>query len=597
MDALPGVYKEDGSDNREIIKSMEYNLVTSLQSCVSFIEDGKAAGVVGLVYYSHIPTAIIALLFGMYVFLRNRKSLVTKILLMLSVAFACWTFFDLMTWISHDSRVTMFSWSLLGMFNVLIFLISLYLIATFPKEKDVSLRKKIAFSFFLLPILVLTPLSLNLYGFDAVNCEAMEDDWFVNSYYFLSLVLFLCIFFVFVRKFRSATVKSERQEIFLLGFGTMFFLATFSLMGFFASFFDSYKFEFYGLFGMTVFLVFLGYLVVRFKAFDIKLLGVQALVIAQFILIGSMLTAVQGIMNYILICITLLFTLGAGWALIRSVKKEVARKEELQKISDSLALANERLQELDNAKSEFISIASHQLRTPLTAIKGYVSLILEGSYGKIDSGVQDVLNKVYTVQGHLTQLVEDLLNVSRIEAGRIKYNYTPIQIEVLVADLVDMFLLSAKNKQLALGIRLQKKSLPKLLLDENKIKEVFSNLIDNAIKYTEQGTVTVSVEGGDNVVRVTVEDTGIGIKPEDKIHLFEKFVRSKETAKMVTSGTGLGLYVGKNFVEAHGGRIWVESEGIKRGARFIVELPFTNPNAGKSEITTFKESYKKETKG
>jgi signal transduction histidine kinase len=280
--------------------------------------------------------------------------------------------------------------------------------------------------------------------------------------------------------------------------------------------------------------------------------------------------------------------------LIHSVENEVARKEELQMISDSLASANERLRRLDNAKSEFISIASHQLRTPITAIKGYVSLVLEGSYGKVNAEVQDVLEKVYRVQTQLSQLVEDLLNVSRIEAGRIQYQYAPTRLEMIITDLVDMFSIADRDKGIALRMHLSKKALPELTIDANKIKETISNLIDNAVKYTPQGgEVKVILEGDEErrVARVIVEDNGVGISSEDKVRLFEKFVRSKETTQMVTSGTGLGLYVGKSFVEAHGGKIWAESEGSGKGARFIVELPYEHSETGSGEVATFGKSY------
>ncbi|MDP3957495.1 MAG: HAMP domain-containing sensor histidine kinase [bacterium] len=328
---------------------------------------------------------------------------------------------------------------------------------------------------------------------------------------------------------------------------------------------------------MPVFIGFLAYLIVRYKAFNIKLIGTQALVVAQFILIGSMFFFAQSLTNQILVGVTLIGTTIMGGYVIRSIKAEIARKEELQKISDALAIANQRLKELDLTKSEFISIASHQLRTPLTAIKGYISLILEGSYGKVPAVIQDVLDKVYTVNSRLVHLVEDLLNVSRIEAGRIQYSFAKAQLEPLVAELVEMFTPTARSKKLSLQMRLPEKPLPPLTIDPNKIKEVLSNLIDNALKYTKEGSVTVSLEGVKDVARITVTDTGIGIRPEDEKNLFEKFIRTQETTKMVASGAGLGLYVGKNFVEAHGGRIWAESDGAGKGSRFIIELPLVNP--------------------
>ncbi len=350
----------------------------------------------------------------------------------------------------------------------------------------------------------------------------------------------------------------------------------------------------FGIYGMLFIVLFPGYAIIRHKLFNIRVIAAETLSFLMLLIMFVQIFFSENMFQIFARALLFLVFFILVVMLIRSIENEVERKEELQMISDSLASANERLRRLDNAKSEFISIASHQLRTPLTAIKGYVSLILEGSYGKVSAEVEDVLEKVYGVQGQLAQLVEDLLNVSRIESGRIQYQYAPVRLEMIITDLVDMFSITAKDKGIALRMHLSKKALPQLTIDAGKIKETISNLIDNAVKYTPQGgEVRIFLEGDEerHVARVTVEDTGVGILPEDKDRLFEKFVRSKETAKMVTSGTGLGLYVGKNFVEAHGGRIWAESEGQGQGARFIVELPYEYSAAGRDEVATFGKSY------
>lgn len=242
----------------------------------------------------------------------------------------------------------------------------------------------------------------------------------------------------------------------------------------------------------------------------------------------------------------------------------------------ALEEANEKLKSLDKLKTEFISIASHQLRTPLTAIKGYVSLLLEGSYGALSKEVEDVLNKVYGVNERLSQLVEDLLNVSRIEAGRIQFTFKKTQIIDILTELYDTFILTAKRKGLELSIELPEEGFPEIIIDGNKVKEVISNLIDNALKYTPKGKVTVRLGKTDSYARITVSDTGIGMDKDIKAHLFEKFMRSKETSQMVVGGAGLGLYVGKNFIDAQRGHLWAESEGSGQGSTFIIELPLDN---------------------
>jgi signal transduction histidine kinase len=557
---------------------MNYNLITNIQGCFEALQQTVN---VSMLYYSHIPTAVIALLLGFFVIIQSRNSLVARILFALSITFSLWAILDLVAWLSSDSRLIMLTWALLGMLDISFFILSLYFVYVFIDKKDVSFLIKLIWGLLILPIIIMTPTTLNLYGFEIMECSA-QDNSFMNYIYYAEIIITLWIIVIAVSRYRKAE-KNFKKQIVILSMGIILFLLSFFITGYLADLFSSfsiqgYGIEIYGLFGMTFFMGVLTFMIVKFKALNIKFLGAQALVATLIILIGSQFAFIQNPTNKILNGITLLLSLVFGWFLVKSVKEEVKRKEELQKLSDSLAVTNDRLRELDNAKSEFISIASHQLRTPLTAIKGYTSLLLEGSYGKVAAPVQDVLDKVYTINNRLVELVENLLNISRIEAGRIQYNFEMVWLEPLVKDIVDMFAMTAKNKNLKLTFKLPEQMLPKLTIDPNKIKEVVSNLIDNALKYTKEGGITVSVEAREGSARIIVADTGMGISRDDKAKLFEKFIRSKETASMFVSGSGLGLYIGKSFVQAHGGKIWAESEGMGKGSQFIVELPFLNPN-------------------
>jgi signal transduction histidine kinase len=242
-------------------------------------------------------------------------------------------------------------------------------------------------------------------------------------------------------------------------------------------------------------------------------------------------------------------------------------------MSNRLSSANDSLRKLDNAKSEFISIASHQLRTPLTAIKGYTSLLLEGAYGALTDKLRETLNKVYMSNERLIALVEDLLNLSRIEAGRMEYKYEKFKMEDLCREIYDTFVIRAKEKKLELNFKYPEQLLSEVTNDRNKLREVVSNLVDNAIKYTPGGWVKLDLSQNGENVRVAVSDSGVGILPEELPHLFEKFTRGKEGAKVNTGGTGLGLHVGRRMMEALHGKIWAESEGAGKGSTFFVEIP------------------------
>ena len=547
---------------------MSFDLITNNETCFVLSQTLPLS----LVYYSHIPTTIIPLLLSLFVFIRNR-GLASKILLVIGVVFSLWSVFDLVTWTSFDTRKTMLSWSLLGLTYDLIYVLSLYFWYVFVDKKDISFLMKIIFGILLFPVLFLTPTIFNLEGFRVASCEAIEGFWFTNYYHLLGGAVLLWIFVLAIHRYRRAIGHEEKQQIFLFSLGIELFLAAFFLAGYISSLLDNFLILIYGLFGMPIFMGFLAYLIVRYQAFNIKVIATQALVVTLAVLIGSQLFFIKSQTNFVLTSLTFLLSIVFGIFLIRSVKNEIRRKEELQVVTDKLAAANVELKRLDQSKTEFISIASHQLRTPLTAIKGFVSLLLEGSYGAVPASIADVLDKIYTANDRIVHLVEDLLNISRMESGRLKYEYAEVNILEFLNELRDTFALVAKKKGLDLTFEVPAGALAPAWIDRQKAFEVVSNLIDNAIKYTSAGSVRVRAEGVPGFVRISVADTGVGIDPDMMPVLFQKFSRGKESGKMHVSGTGLGLYVGKSMIEAQGGHIGVTSEGRDKGSTFFVELP------------------------
>lgn len=529
-----------------------------------------------LVYVSHIPIFIIAFFLGFFVLRNGVKSLQNRAFFLAMISFGTWVFLDSVFWAANRSDVIMFVWSMLVFIEPVVHMCMLYLVYVLSTGKDMPFRYKLMAAVIFLPQFFLVPTTLTLSGFDQGAC--LPNEVFFSYYSYLIETIFIIWITLFgIIYHRKAVANENRREMVYITSGVVLFLLSFTGGNVYGSITDDWTIGAIGLFGMIILSIFFAYSIVRFQTFDIKVISTQVLVGTLVVLSGSQVFFSKTTTNLALTSVTFALTIVFGTFLVFAVKKEVKRKEELLELSTRLASANQELKRLDAAKSEFISIASHQLRTPITAIKGYISLVLEGSYGKVIPSVQDVLNKVYMVNNRMSQLVEDLLSVSRIESGRVQYNFIETQLEPMVADIVDMFALMAKDKKLTLKIKLPGRSLPKLFLDVNKIREVISNLIDNAIKYTKDGGVTVSVEKEESHVIIKVKDTGIGVDPSDTKRVFEKFTRSSETMKLDVSGTGLGLYVGKNFVEAHGGVLSVESEGPGKGATFVIKLPLDRP--------------------
>jgi PAS domain S-box-containing protein len=236
---------------------------------------------------------------------------------------------------------------------------------------------------------------------------------------------------------------------------------------------------------------------------------------------------------------------------------------------------------IDRLKSEFISIAAHQLRTPLSAIKWAIKIVLDGECGALNQEQKEMLSKGYDSNERIIRLVNDMLDASRIEEGRFGYSFTRGKIDdaltVVLSNLDQMI------KERCIKVKIDKPAdLPTVLLDKDKIILVLQNILENAVKYTPaNGKIEVNIKQLKNDLVVRVKDNGVGIPPEDQSKLFSKFFRANNVIRMQTEGSGLGLFICKNIIEAHGGEIRCKSQEGK-GTEFVFSLPLKLVKALKS---------------
>lgn len=229
---------------------------------------------------------------------------------------------------------------------------------------------------------------------------------------------------------------------------------------------------------------------------------------------------------------------------------------------------------VDRLKSEFITIAAHQLRTPLSAIKWSLKMLIDGEIGEITTEQKALLMQTLHSNERMIALVNDLLNVAAIEEGRFDYEFSVIHLEDLISTILTDYNFKIKKKKINFSYRKPEKSLPKIKLDHAKIRLAFQNILDNAIKYTPiGGNVAVEIIQTENFVVVSVRDSGMGIPKEEQDRLFGKFYRSDTALKKQTEGSGLGLFIAKNIIEKHGGRIGFKSSGMDKGSEFWFKLP------------------------
>ena len=525
-----------------------------------------------LIYYSHLLPAIVAILFGVLVYLSDRKGLVNKILLFTMSAFALWSIFDLILWATERVDYIMFLWSSMIYIEPLIYMGSLYLVYVLLFRKDLSWQIKLLFAMAFLPVIFLAPTSYNLSAFDFTNCEreAIEGPlWYYI--YALEFVVILQIVHMGIRAVKATISKSIKQENILITLGAILFLLPLTLGNIFGSLSFDWSLAQYGLFGMPIFIVFLSYLVVRYQRFNTKVFSAQILTSALAILILSLLLIQDLSLIRIIVCFTFIISIVFGYLLNVSIGKEIKQRKEIETLAADLETSNEKLKDLDKLKTEFLSLASHQLRSPLTAIKGYASMLNEGTFGALEEKQREAAQRIYSSAQGLVSIVEDLLNVSKIEQGGMKYEMMPTDLGPIVESLFNEMKIPAMNKGLSFTLDMPKDSYM-VNVDPLKMRQIFLNLTDNAIKYTPTGFVKLGMVRKGIKIMFSVTDSGVGVTPETKAKLFEKFTRG-EGGKLNTSGSGLGLYLALEIAKAHKGQIVIDSEGQDKGSTFIVELP------------------------
>jgi signal transduction histidine kinase len=344
---------------------------------------------------------------------------------------------------------------------------------------------------------------------------------------------------------------------------------------FFPQFFNIYPF---GNYIVILYIIVMVYGVIRYQMLSTKVVSAQiftlGLILISFIEI-ILAEDIKGVFFKIIVFILVCFF---SWLFIKSLKVEIRIKNELAESNDALIKKNLELDRISAEKSEFVSLASHQIRAPLTSIRGYVSLLKEGDFGIQSKEAKDALDVIDTSCTTLSTVVNDYLDVSRIEQGKMHFDFLDIDVRELLQECVTEITPSfTKNKLKCINNIPVKNTTDDtsydVRADRSKLKQVIMNIIDNSIKYTPKGSISITAfKKDEHTVRVEIKDTGVGISPEVMPKLFMKFSRAPNASEANILGTGLGLFIAKSFIEAHEGKIWAESEGAGKGSLFVVEL-------------------------
>lgn len=329
-------------------------------------------------------------------------------------------------------------------------------------------------------------------------------------------------------------------------------------------FFDITHLYYFGDYSTIFLLIFTTYAIVRHGLFDIKVFATEVLTVIIWSILLAQLTAAQTVPEMAIDGAVFAVMIMFGIFLIRSVRREIEQRQQLQDLTN-------KLQQLDHQKDEFLSVASHELRAPMTAVKGYLSMVQDGDGGELPREAHDLLSEATIETERMIRLINNMLNVARIEEGRMVFEEGEVNLGDVVNRVFNEFKFQADEKALEYVYE-PKSTSDRVQVDVDRVHEVVANLINNALKYTDSGKVIVRLLNPTvDKIRFEVEDTGPGMTPDEVSKLFNKFYRT-ESYVGKKMGTGLGLYISKLLVQKFGGQIGVESAKGK-GSTFWFELP------------------------
>jgi signal transduction histidine kinase len=515
-----------------------------------------------LVFFITNLSYTFTLLFGFYVYYNNPRNLTHKIFLIFSILASLWVVFNYIIYKIEFISPEIFL-PILRLFLFISALVSIsfyFLFYIFPEEK-----KYISKAHFLMilslglltGIVVLSPFALKGVHFLGKDQNPIvEQGWGMIIFAITNIFLNSAGIYFFIRNFLKA--PSEKKIIFYVPLvGLLISIISIFLANIILPVFLTFvKLAIYGSFFILILVGSLAFSIIRYRILNIRIIA-AGLYIFLLILVVSILfenvNSFERIIFYLGVSIIITFL---GIFLTRTVMIEVEQREKLE--------------QLNRIKSEFLSFASHQVRAPMAVVKGYAELI-ETQIENVPPQAKDFAHKIRESVNKLLELVEEFMDYRKIEEGKMELHFEEVDLVSLIKEFVNNFNLIAKEKNLELTFET---SMEQCLVkvDKMKFSQVIQNLIDNAIKYTNQGWVKVNLQKEDNSVLITVADSGIGMSKELQQKLFGEFVRDPSIKREIR-GTGLGLYIAKYIVEAHQGKIWAESEGENKGSKFYVKLP------------------------
>lgn len=528
-----------------------------------------------LPFLVNFVSALLMTALGFFVLRRESDNRRNKMFALMTVSLASWIFTSALSDLMTDLTLARYlaDAAIIGPF---FFVALLYLfIHDFPAPRHPLSRWVTAA--ILLPPFACLPLVFTKLNIVSVSAQVWGTDFVPGPLYTVLGAYILAIFLLsaweLYCKFRSFKDVEQRAQLYFLTLAFFFTVLFGVIANLVLPLLGNARLSTIGPSSTLFFVIFCSYAIVKHHLLDVKVIAAELFSALMTLIAFFQLFTSSTVGDFTLKALLFVITSIVAVFLVRSVLQEVRRREEVQRLASELAVSNKRLRQLDDLKTTMVSIASHQIRGPLGGIRGYLTMFRDGDLGALTAKQKEIVTLNLNVTTRLLNAVETFLDITKLESGALSLRKEILPLDEAVKDVVDEFRLPAEKKGIALSLDFACERPIWVEFDPEKIKHVIFNLIDNALKYTEKGSIATRVrcDGREAVFEVT--DTGMGILPEDAPKLFGKYQRGELVIDR--GGSGLGLYVVKMLTEMQGGRIWASSPGVGKGSTFGFALPLS----------------------
>jgi len=515
---------------------------------------------------SAIVNVIVAMFIGGVIWRRGEDRLLVNTLGLFSLTLAIWSFGYVFWQLAPNANQALF-WSRFLMMGAIFVSVTFFHFALVFLDKLEKYKRSLYVGYVLMTIFAAANFTdYFVAGVKSIMSFPYWPDPGILFHPFLAIWLFYALFAVYLLLQAYASAKERKDKIWYILAGI---IATYVGGG--ANYFPWYGIEIppVGTISASLFQILVAYAAARHQLFNMKIVITEFLswVLVSILFLRVLLSETVDIL--VVNIATFMGVAVFAYFLVTNIYKEVAAREEAQQLTAELKKTNKE-------KSSMLSIASHQFRSPLTSIKGYASMMKDGSYGSVPDYLEKPVDRILQSSQKLAHVVDDFLNISRIEDGRMEYNFKEVNLGRITKETVQESQGGVDESRQSLRFETDGHDSYPAAVDISKFQQVITNLVDNAIKYTKEGEVVVRIKRDDPYIKIEVEDDGIGIDPDDAEEIFEQFSRADKAQEVNVSGSGLGLYIARKIVEAHDGEIWATSPGDRQGSTFHVQVPMAD---------------------